>query len=64
MMICPKCQQLMKEDCYLKDSAQALTDLNVVEKTDDLKKIEYPLKVAICKSCGYVELYIKTDSHQ
>ena len=49
----------MKENCYLRDTAQQLSDLIVVEKTEDLKKIQYPLKAAICKSCGYVEFYVE-----
>lgn len=57
-MKCPRCHKIMKENCYLKDSAQDLTDLMVIEKTDDLKKIEYPLKAALCKSCGYVKFYV------
>lgn len=61
MKTCPKCQQKMVENCYLKDNAQTISDLTIVEKRDDYKKIEYPLKAAICKSCGYVELYIDID---
>ncbi len=48
----------MKEDCYVKDEAQPISDFTIVEKNEDLKKKERPLKAAICKSCGYVELYI------
>lgn len=58
-MKCPRCEKIMKENCYLRDSAQQLSDLIVVEKTEDLKKIQYPLKAAICKSCGYVEFYVE-----
>jgi len=58
MKICPKCKAEMKENCYLKDGAHKLSDLSVVEKDENLKKQEYPLKAAICKKCGYVELYV------
>lgn len=51
----------MKEDCYLKDSSQVLSDYTVVEKDENFKKTEYLLKVAVCKSCGYVELYVDLD---
>ena len=27
-------------------------------KNENLKKKEYALKAALCKSCGYVELYV------
>ncbi|KXU52092.1 hypothetical protein [Longibaculum muris] len=51
----------MKEDCYVKDTAQAISDFVVVEKKEDLKKKEFPLKAAVCKSCGYVELYVDVN---
>lgn len=61
MRKCPRCHKEMKEDCYLKDSSQVLSDYTVVEKDENFKKTEYLLKVAVCKSCGYVELYVDLD---
>lgn len=61
MRKCPRCHKEMKENCYLKDNAQPISDLEVVEKGEDFKKKNYPLKSAICKSCGYVELYIDLE---
>lgn len=58
MRECPKCHTEMKEDCYLKDDAQALSDFVIIEKNDDYKKTAYPLKIALCKKCGHVEFYI------
>lgn len=60
-MKCPRCHKIMKEDCYLKDAAHSLSDLTLVEKTEDLKKIEYPLKAALCKNCGYVKFYVDVE---
>ena len=48
----------MKEDCYIKDTAQPISDFTIIEKNENLKKKEYALKTALCKSCGYVELYV------
>mgnify|MGYP000093247842 CR=1 FL=1 len=31
------------------------------KKKEDLKKKEFPLKAAVCKSCGYVELYVDVN---
>ncbi|MBS5113562.1 MAG: hypothetical protein KHZ15_12890 [Coprobacillus cateniformis] len=61
MRKCPRCHKEMKEDCYVKDTAQAISDFVVVEKKEDLKKKEFPLKAAVCKSCGYVELYVDVN---
>ena len=38
-----------------------ISDYVVVQKNEDLKKIEYPLKVSLCKTCGYVEMYVDLD---
>jgi len=57
MRKCPRCHQEMVEDCYLHDMAQPITDFIVVEKDNDLKKKQYPVKVSLCKTCGYIELY-------
>lgn len=58
MRKCPRCHKEMKEDCYIKDEAQAVSDYLIIEKDEDLKKQSYPLKAALCKTCGYVELYV------
>lgn len=57
MKECPKCHHEMAEDCYLSDTAQPVSNLIVIEKDENLKKTEYPVKVYMCKKCGYVELY-------
>lgn len=59
MRKCPRCHKEMKENCYLKDNAQPISDYEVIEKDDDLKKCKYPLKAALCKYCGYTELYVE-----
>lgn len=57
MKECPKCNHEMIEDCYLNDIGQPISHLVVVEKDENLKKKQYPIKVALCKECGYIELY-------
>lgn len=42
MRKCPRCHKEMKEDCYVKDTAQAISDFVVVEKKEDLKKRNFP----------------------
>jgi len=61
MKKCPRCHQEMSEDCYLNDSAQPISDFTVIVKDEDLKKKQYPVKVAVCKKCGYIELYAELD---
>lgn len=61
MKKCPKCQSEMIEDCYLNDSAQTLSHFVVVQKDEDLKKKRYPVKVVMCKECGYLEFYASLD---
>lgn len=51
----------MQENCYIVDEAQVISDFSVIEKKPDLKKIVYPLKAAICKTCGYVETYVDVE---
>lgn len=58
MRKCPRCHKEMKEDCYIKDTAQPISNFTIIEKNENLKKKEYALKAALCKSCGYVELYV------
>lgn len=57
MRKCPICQHIMIEDCYLENQSLVLNDYIVIEKTSDLKKHKYPLKLAICKFCGHIEFY-------
>ena len=57
MRKCPRCHQEMVDDCYLHDLAQPMTNYVLIEKDEDLKKTQYPLKAALCKTCGYMELY-------
>lgn len=61
MRKCPRCHKEMKENCYVKDNAQTISDYEIVDKGDDFKKKNYPLKVAVCKTCGYVELYVDLE---
>lgn len=61
MRKCPRCHQEMKEDCYVKDGAQPVYDYQIVKKDSDFKKSSYPLKAALCETCGYVELYVEYD---
>ncbi len=58
---CPRCHKEMKEDCYLKDEAQPISDYTIIEKDEDYKKKNHPLKVAICNTCGYVEFYVDVN---
>ncbi len=58
MRKCTRCHDEMKENCYIQDSAQPISDLTLIEKNENLKKKEYSLKAALCKRCGYVELYV------
>ena len=48
----------MEKDCYLKDQGTVLSDFIVIEKDENYKKTEHVVKAAICKKCGYVELYV------
>lgn len=57
MRKCPRCHHEMVEDCYLHDLAQPITNFIIIEKDKDLKKTQYPVKVSLCKDCGYIELY-------
>ncbi|MCD7840011.1 MAG: hypothetical protein LUG46_05205 [Erysipelotrichaceae bacterium] len=61
MRKCPRCHKEMQENCYIVDEAQPISDFSVIEKKPDLKKIVYPLKAAICKTCGYVETYVDVE---
>ena len=58
MRKCPRCHDEMKENCYIKDTAQPISDFTLIEKNENLKEKEYSLKAALCKKCGYVELYV------
>lgn len=58
---CPYCHQEMENDCYLKDKGATLSDFVVIEKDSNYKKIEHIIKAAICKKCGYVELYVDIE---
>ncbi|MEG0365597.1 MAG: hypothetical protein RR585_02085 [Coprobacillus sp.] len=61
MRKCPRCHKEMKEDCYIKDNAQPISDYELIEKDDNFKKSKYPIKGALCKECGYVELYVELE---
>ena len=43
MRKCPRCHKEMKEDCYIKDTAQPISDFTIIEKNENLKKKEYAL---------------------
>lgn len=61
---CPYCHQEMKNDCYLKDNASTLSDYVVIEKDYDFKKTQHIVKAAICKKCGYIELYVDLKENE
>lgn len=62
MKTCPICNNIMKEDCYIKNTASTLSDYELTEKDPvTLKKTKHPLKVALCKQCGHVELYVDLE---
>ncbi len=61
---CPYCHQEMKNDCYLKDNASTLSDYVIIEKDDDFKKTQHIVKAAICKKCGYIELYVDLKENE
>ena len=44
MRKCPRCHSEMKEDCYIKDTAQPISDFVIIEKNENLKKKEHSLK--------------------
>lgn len=54
----------MENDCYLKDKGATLSDFVVIEKDSNFKKTEHVVKAAICKKCGYVELYVDIESKE
>lgn len=64
MRKCPRCHNDMIENCYLEDSAQPIYDYHIIEKDSNYKKKSYPLKAALCKHCGYIELYVDTNSEE
>ena len=52
----------MKDDCFIKNNASTLSDYELVEKDPvTLKKTKHSLKAALCKHCGYVELYVDLE---
>ena len=55
--ICPKCNGEMNMDCYIQDSAKSISNLVLIEKDNNLKKKTHLVKAALCKTCGYIELY-------
>lgn len=61
MKKCPRCHHEMAEDCYLSDTAQPVSNYIVIEKDENFKKQEHTVKVAMCKECGYLELYAEID---
>ncbi len=59
MKICPICQTIMKEDCYIKNNASTLSDYELIEKDPiTYKKTHHSLKAALCPQCGHIELYV------
>lgn len=61
MKKCPRCHHEMAEDCYLSDTALPISDFIVIEKDENLKKKQHPVRVAMCKDCGYIELYAELE---
>ncbi len=62
MKTCPICQNIMKEDCYIKNNASTLSDYELIEKDPmTLKKTKHSLKAALCKKCGHIEFYVELN---
>lgn len=61
MKKCPRCHHEMAEDCYLSDTALPISDFIVIEKDENLRKKQHPVRVAMCKDCGYIELYAELE---
>lgn len=59
MRICPNCKCEMDENSYLSDRGIRLSDVHIIRHNDDYTKTDYPLKAAICPSCGHVEFYVE-----
>lgn len=59
MRKCLRCDAEMQDDCYVSDQGVSLSHIVVVEKDESYKKVELPVKAAICPTCGYVELYVE-----
>ena len=58
MKLCLRCQSKMIDDCYVIDQGVSISDVVIVEKDADYKKILHPVKAAYCPQCGYTEFYI------
>ena len=52
MRKCPRCHDEMKENCYIKDTAQPISDFTLIEKNENLKKKNILLRLLYVKNVG------------
>lgn len=55
---CPICNHVLNSNSYIKDTASAMTLLELIIKDEDLKKTKHELKTTYCPNCGHVDLWI------
>ncbi len=60
--ICPHCQHILKDNCYIQDKGVALSYPHLIIKEKNYKKSNHELKSCYCPQCGYVELYIDLNN--
>ncbi len=57
--ICPRCQNELKDNCYVKDIGKSsLSYLQLIIQNDEFSKESKEIKSCYCQQCGYVELYV------
>lgn len=57
--ICPRCQNELKDNCYVKDIGKSsLSYLQLIIQNDDFSKEKKEIKSCYCQQCGHVELYV------
>ncbi|MBO6046700.1 MAG: hypothetical protein J6P61_03000 [Erysipelotrichaceae bacterium] len=61
MRMCLRCKHEMVENCYIQEQGVSISDVVIVEKDEDYKKILHPVKAAYCPKCGYTEFYINVE---
>ena len=62
--ICPRCNNELSTNCYVKDKGiNTLSYLELIIKKDQFNKEHKEIKSCYCPKCGYVELYVDVD-HQ
>lgn len=62
--ICPRCNNELSTNCYVKDKGiNTLSYLELIIKKDQFNKKHKEIKSCYCPKCGYVELYVDVN-HQ